>query len=205
MWQYYQANFPGQVQVLSADVYNGTPAELESFKNATGATYPLLLKGTEATGGNLYTLYYPDTDDYIVINKQGIVRYHAADLHGHGTRYVLSELRGSIDSLVSAPTAVGDPPRMSGLALDIGPNPFGAATTVTFVHPGDRPIPLRITVHDLAGRRIARLWDAPALAGKTMVRWSGAGERGERVPAGLYLIRAEAAGRVLVRRVARLR
>ena len=59
------------MQVIGVDTWNGTQAQLRSFKNTTGATYPLLLNGGLATGGNVEALY-GTYDNYIVINKQGI-------------------------------------------------------------------------------------------------------------------------------------
>lgn len=203
LWQYYQSQYPGQVQVLSADVWNGTPAQLNSFRNTTGATYPLLLNATLEPGGNLYDLYYPDTDDYIVINKQGIVRYHAADLHGHGQRYVLSELRGCIDSLVTSTVDVGDP-APARLSLALAPNPSASNTAVTFANPSRGQGHARVLVHDLAGRTVATLWDAMAPPGSTRVDWGGRSDRGEAVAAGVYLVRVEIAGETLVRRMVRL-
>jgi len=198
-------NFPGQVQVLSGDVYNGTPAQLQSFKNQTGATYPLLLLASTSTGGNLYDLYYPDSDDYIVINKVGIVRYHAADHHAHGFRYVLSELRGAIDTLVSVPTAVGDERGRRAVTLEVAPNPFASRIAIRLANATGAARPARITVHDLQGRRLAVPWDGPAAPGETLVEWDGRGADGSPVGAGLYLVRAELGGETLVRRVVRIR
>lgn len=210
MWQYYQTKNPGQVQVIAGDVYNGTPSQLQSFKTTTGATFPLLLNGSagtlpDGTFGNLYTLYYPDTDDYLVINKQGIVRYHAADLHGHGTRYVLSEIRGAVDSLVSAPVGVGDSPPADRPALRVSPNPMRDLVTVTFAHGGSAPAPALVTVHDLAGRIVARLWSGPADPGVTQVTWDGRTERDGLAPTGVYLVRVAAGDAVATRRVVRVR
>ena len=38
-------------------MFNGTPNDVRSFKNSTGATFPLLMNGASEIGGNLYTLY----------------------------------------------------------------------------------------------------------------------------------------------------
>ena len=204
VWQHYQSTNPGQVQVLSGDVFNGTPAQLQTFKNQTGATYPLLLNATLEQGGNLYDLYYPDTDDYIVINKQGIVRYHAADLHSHGQRYVLTELRGCIDTLVTATVDVGEGPLTLAPRLEVSPNPFGSRMVVELVNPAGITSPALVTVHDLAGRRIATLWNAPLPAGPTRFEWDG-GVAAARAAPGVYLVRAELGGRTLVRRAVRVR
>ena len=103
--QYYDVLYPGRVQVLGADMYNGTEAQLRSFRTQTGATYPLLLQGASGVGGNLNTLYGP-FDNYLVINADGIVRYHSANIHPHGDRYYLNEIRAVVDyeiNLVGVP------------------------------------------------------------------------------------------------------
>lgn len=203
VWQYYLSTNPGEVQVLSADVYNGTPAQLQTFRNQTGATYPLLLAATLSQGGNLYDLYFPDTDDYIVINKQGIVRYHAANLHGHGQRYVLSELRGCIDSLVTNTVGVGDGPRIPAPNLALSPNPFRSRIVVELSNPAGLTSPAFVTVHDLAGRKLATLWSAPLASGSTRFEWAG-DVAGTRAPPGVYYIRAKFGGETLVRRAVRV-
>lgn len=202
--QYYQSEHPGEVQVVGVDTWNGTASQLRSFKNTTGATYPLLLNGGLATGGNVTTLY-GDYDNYVVINKQGIVRYVAADIWPHGNRYHLAELRAAIDSLV-APTV--DVPRggaLEGFALDVAPNPFRGATRIAFSQAGGRALPVRITVHDLAGRRVATLHDGMLPAGPSEVRWDGRGTDGEPVRPGVYLVRAAWPGATLTRRIVSVR
>jgi hypothetical protein len=196
--------------VIGADVYNGTLAQLQSFKTQTGATFPLLLNGSlgtqlDGTFGNLYTLYYPDTDNYLVINRQGIVRYHAADLHGHGTRYVLGEIRATVDSLVGSSVGVGDPAPHEPPMLRVSPNPMRDAATIAFAHAGRAPVPATVTVHDLAGRIVARLWNAPADPGVTEVTWYGRTEDGVLAPAGVYLVRVAVGDNVATRRVVRVR
>jgi hypothetical protein len=198
--QSYAQSHPGQVQVIGADMYNGTPSQLQGFKNATGATYPLLLLAATASGGNLATLYGP-FDNYVVINKQGIVRYHAATRWPHGNRYHLDEIRACVDSLVTNVTGVGDGTAAS-LSLAPSPNPFRGRTEIalTLAAGGDA----HVTVHDLAGRRLATLADGPLPAGVTRLEWRGLDDAGATQPAGVYLIRAVSGGGRASRRVVRL-
>ncbi len=63
----------------------------------------------------------------------------------------------------------------------------------------------RVTVHDLAGRRIATLWSGPVSMGRTSVTWDGRGAGGTLRTPGLYLIRCEIGGVRLTRRVVALR
>jgi len=67
------------------------------------------------------------------------------------------------------------------------PNPFHTSTRLRF----DLPVrsPVRIEVFDLAGRRVSTLVDGIQPAGRHSYEWDGAGSRGTRAAAGVYLCR----------------
>jgi hypothetical protein len=183
--QYYATQHPGQVQVIGVDIWNGSPANVTSYRNMTGVTFPLLMLGNNTVGGHVGNLYNLGQeiqwDDYIVINKQGIIRYHSLLMWPHTNRYHLDELRGAIDSLVTQTVGVEDGVG-AAFALGASPNPARGRTTVAFTNPGPGAQPVEIAVHDVTGRRIAKLWDGPASAGVTRVEWDGRGDqdRGDR-------------------------
>ena len=88
------------------------------------------------------------------------------------------------------------PPPSVALRLErLAPNPY---------RPGEGPLelgfalpapgPLRVTLYDVAGRRVATLADGPAKAGEHVVRWDGRCSDGRAASPGLYLVRLEAAG-----------
>lgn len=200
--EYYASVSPGEVEVIGVDVWNGNAAGVNGFKNATGATYPLLMNGATATGGNVESLYGP-WDNYLVISKQGIVRYHSALTYPHGNRYQLGEIRGAVDSLVagfvSVPSATA-----SGLSLSAGPNPMRAEAVIAMTLPRSDAA-ARVSVHDLSGRTIAVLHDGATAAGALTLHWNGRDASGSLVPAGLYLVRARVGDEVLNRRLAVVR
>lgn len=187
--------------MIGPDLFNGTPTGLNQFKNTTGATFPLLLNGSIGSGNEDLYIPYGDRDNYCVINKAGIVRYHAYDHWPYGNRYHLDELRGCIDSLVSAPVAVGDGPAAAGFALSAAPNPFRGATHLELANPTALPLEAEVEAFDLSGRRVARLWHAPATPGVNRIAWNGAGDSGARLAPGVYLLRARVGGVRLSRRV----
>ena len=189
--------------MIAADMFNGSLAQLAGFRNMTGATFPLLRDGSVSAGGNLYNLY-GDRDNYVVINKQGIVRYNANLLYAYEHRYHLDELRTVIDSLVTIPTGVEDP-RPRSFALRCDPNPFRAVTTIELTRPQAASTPYRVTVHDLSGRLVATLLDGEAGAGAIRLVWDGRAASGGVAPAGLYLVHARIGSVELTRRVVRLR
>jgi len=194
--QYYANRNPGQVQVLGVDLWNGSLAQLGNFGALTGATYPLLLNGASATGGNV-ELLYGTYDNYIVLNKQRVVRYHAALAWPHGNRYHLNEIRACVDSLVA--NTVGVPPGVpGGVALAAGPNPVRGPARITL------SVPLAIDdaeveVLDVAGRVRATLHRGLLAAGRHELVWEA------RVQPGVYLVRARLAGQVHHARVIVLR
>lgn len=197
--QYYETDYPGQVQVVGVDEWNGTTTQLRSFKNQTGVTFPLLLNGGTATGGNFATLY-GTYDNYIVVNKQGIVRYHAALGWPLGNRYHLNEIRGCVDSLVTQVVGVGSGGGPSGYRLASAPNPVRGSATVELAIPAGAATAATITVHDVSGRRVATVWDGPVGAGVTRFPWPRADAAGNALAPGVYVLRARLGARVLTQR-----
>ncbi len=98
-------------------------------------------------------------------------------------------------------TAVGvaDPARTPGvIRLEAAPNPFVSATA--FHYRLERAGPVRLTVHDVAGRMVARLVDGEQGPGAHEARL----EAGD-LPSGVYRCRLELGGRAVERIVVRLR
>jgi hypothetical protein len=95
---------------------------------------------------------------------------------------------------VTTSTAVDDPlPRAVALSPAM-PNPFNPRTELSFALPA--PGPVRLTIHDLAGRCVATLVDETRPAGFHHVTWEGTGTHGERLASGTYLARMVAGGEV---------
>lgn len=89
------------------------------------------------------------------------------------------------------------------LLADVRPNPMVSTTSVVFSlsRPGD----VSLAVHDVQGRRVRTLAHGGMSAGEHRVAWDGRGEDGVAASAGVYLVRLEAEGRVLSRKVVRVR
>lgn len=79
------------------------------------------------------------------------------------------------------------------------PNPFNPETAVHFELA--RAGRVRISVYDVAGRRIAQLLNEHREAGADNVVWRGRDDRGRTVTSGAYYIRLEADGNVDTRKV----
>jgi len=90
---------------------------------------------------------------------------------------------------------VEDTTRPGGLELlGAWPNPFNPATTLVLHLP--EAAPLRVTVHNLAGQRVATLHQGQVSAGEHRYTWLAEG-----VASGIYLLRAETPGALAQQKV----
>lgn len=87
--------------------------------------------------------------------------------------------------------------------LDPYPNPFNPRVNIPFTLDVTRRV--RMTVYDVAGREIVRLWDGEAPRGRNQVAWDGLDARGQRVGSGVYVVRLESTRRLQARRLVLLR
>jgi hypothetical protein len=203
VWGPLQSLYPGQVQMLGPDVMaSGADGyNLQVFRGLTGLSFPLLRDCADGTSDTNLVHPYIQRENYVVINKQGIVRYNAVDIWDFGERLHPSEIRGTVDSLVSHNSGVGGP-RAFGWALAASPNPARGPLVLELANPTAGSVRARVTVLDLSGRRIVELPETLAESGFTRVFWDGRGAGGEKLPAGLYLVQAELGSVRLSRRVA---
>ncbi len=96
-------------------------------------------------------------------------------------------------SAVAGPAGVPAGGPGAGGLRPSGPNPFRGATTLRFEL--GAPESVRLTVHDLHGRRVRSLLAGRREAGTHSARWDGRDEAGRPLPAGTYLCRLEAGAR----------
>jgi hypothetical protein len=106
------------------------------------------------------------------------------------------DFHGGLDeirlSLVARTTAVPPAPVVADLSLALAPNPASGSLAVRFTLPNAGRA--RAELFDLAGRRIAALLDGDLTAGAHVVRWAGTSSTGDRVRAGVYVVRLIAGG-----------
>ena len=79
----------------------------------------------------------------------------------------------------------------SELVLDQNsPNPFSSSTYINYGLPLDSYVSL--TIFDLFGREVKTLIDREECSGFRSIVWNGTNSSGERVPAGIYIVRLQA-------------
>ncbi len=92
------------------------------------------------------------------------------------------------------------------LAFQIEGSPFRSSTQVSFVAPGNPANSrVRLTVHDLTGRRVCTLLDGPVPGGPNSVGWNGTGHGGRALPGGVYFFRLSTGGEPVTRRALLIR
>ncbi len=142
--------------------------------------------------------------DYVTPTNQVKVRFIAADL----TPASITEAAVDDFEIYDAANAfVGVPaPATAPRTLRLGtpwPNPARGAVSTILELP--RAGEATVEVLDVGGRVVRTLWRGPLAAGPTTLRWDGADQRGRSTPAGLYFVRAMAAGERAVARCVRVR
>jgi hypothetical protein len=105
---------------------------------------------------------------------------------------------GAVDAPLAAPGGPG-----AVRFLGAAPNPFSAATGLRFrlAEPG----PVRVRVHDAAGRRVRTLDVAARPAGEQTVAWDGRDDAGRTVAAGVYWVEIRSGDHGARGKVVRLR
>jgi len=85
------------------------------------------------------------------------------------------------------------------LAVRISPNPFAAEAELSFA--SSSPGAVRLSIHDVAGRRVRTLLAADLPAGVHRARWDGRDDAGRALASGVYFVRLERDGAVAARQV----
>ncbi|MGH7536727.1 MAG: FlgD immunoglobulin-like domain containing protein, partial [Gemmatimonadales bacterium] len=122
---------------------------------------------------------------------------------GHTYRYRLEVLRGSAASEWHGPVVVSLPATIARLAWGgIKPNPFTGSILLELAVP--RRGGLEARVYDLAGKEVITLRQGAVEAGIAPLTWDGRDHTGRRMPAGVYLVRADLGGERVTARIARI-
>ncbi len=72
------------------------------------------------------------------------------------------------------------------------PNPFNALTVIRYGIPYGQVAKVKLTIYDILGRKVRRLFEGEKRGGFHRVKWDGRNSRGEQVASGIYFYRLEA-------------
>lgn len=164
------------------------------FGNGTSATLHLVNENAADSVDATVNWWGTTRYDSILTFVQGPVRTCPITNQQHAD---------SLCAPVSATPVPPPAPPRGALTLALGPNPFHDLLRVFLTLPA--AVPARITVHDVAGRRVRTLLQEPLAAGAHAVAWTGRDEGGRAVAPGVYFLRLEAGSDVRTRKVVLLR
>jgi hypothetical protein len=109
---------------------------------------------------------------------------------------------GSTD--YTPPLSVRAPEDLLRFALGAArPNPFRGTVSLTFSIP--RTGPVRLSIHDVSGRRVRDLVDEGLAPGRYPIVWDGRDQAGRRSPSGVYFARLQQHAQVQTQRLVLVR
>ncbi len=181
-------------------MWDGSHKQLDvSFRQGTGTTYPLLLRGSKVA--STYRMY---TSDRVVVDHNGIIQYRPGTF-GTSASTIREIVEQSLAALPQAtPTSVATLPLPASFSLQANyPNPFNASTFIRFTLPASNRVTLRL--FDIRGRHLHTLLEEVVPAGAHAIRWDGRDRQGRAVASGVYLYRLETGGQNTTRKMTLLR
>ena len=161
-----------------------------------GAVYAVSGNAAQTSGGSL--------NHPVMVTSLNLAGSMVLDIQGNQmmARF-LGQTGAVLDSfsIVKSVTAGTGPASAPGVRLaPASPNPFERDLRLSYVL--DRAGPVRLSIHDPAGRRVAVVEEGWRGAGAHEARWDGRDARGLVMPNGVYFAVLEALGRRVSRKIA---
>ena len=144
------------------------------------------------------TEFQPDNVNEVVFS---------ADVDGDGVPddltsvALFSETEDAASQVPEPPASVGG--AVTGTILEAAPNPFHDRAGIQ-LHLGAAHSAIRVEVYDVGGRLVRTLFSGTMDAGQHLLSWDGTDDGGSRRSAGLYFVRAQAPGMMIMTKVVRL-
>ncbi len=204
-------DFAAQAELSSVNVGANTLAVTTGTSAAADGAAEIVY-AAEYLGGSIFVIDWTDPADPVLLGEYTEPGLRPSGLAPNGETLIAADnafpgrvlvlpAQGPTLPGTSAPVAFE---AASTVTLAGGaPNPFATSTTLelTLARRGN----VRLTVHDLHGRRVRTLASESLPAGRHALAWDGHDAGGTRVASGVYFVRLEAQGRVERRKVTMLR
>ena len=161
---------------LGLETWNQSASAVESFRNVTGISYPLLLEARQ-----ILVNYYGSSSAYdrsVVIDTEGNISYKGTgyvDTDAQTVAMTISDLLEDVNTSVE--DGAGQNPRKTRL-LQNYPNPFNPATTIQYrlAEAGN----VELSIYNPLGQKITTLVSGRKGAGLHTVRWEAATTSNQR-------------------------
>jgi hypothetical protein len=152
----------------------------------------------DGDGGGLWSVLHPVEEATRAATAQRLAHWRLDPPPWSAVLAFEDSLAQAAHALLAEHMVTATPAPAAPLGLTAFPSPFNPVTTLAFDLP--RAGRVRLDVHDLGGRLVARLVDGMRSAGPHHVRWQP-----DALASGVYVARLEAAGAVAHRRLVLVR
>lgn len=179
------------IQWTASDDVSVTAIDIYISRNGVNGPYTPIVMGRPDNDQFTWNALAPGSSN-------AFFKVIAHDANGNSTADT-----GDLAFTIQTPSGVHDGRVPNVFALGIlSENPFSYASVldVSLAHSAH----VRVSVYDVAGRRVADLVDESMTAGNHTVRWNGDSKQG-RVASGVYFVRMDAAGHTFTRRIVLIR
>ena len=199
----FDLGFDDSVLSISEVIPAGFAAEFQFFDSSVLPSGDVVRVGAFHSG--LVTASNPDTLCYVVFDVGAAV--------GGSTVLTVTNVQGidapGCDGTLTyeafQPVPAPEGPRPSTFLSRATPNPSRGEVVIEFELPGPAPRPVEVSIHDVAGRRVARVLQERLPAGRHRAIWSGADRSGAAVAAGVYFYCIRSGARQESGRIVRMR
>jgi len=163
---------------------------VKNFITAIGIDFPVLMDvdGLVVSDHDQFGGTSPFPLDYI-IDQEGKVAYHDTEYDPRRMTEIMNDLLG----IVSVEEDVSTTPFSFQLEQNY-PNPFNPVTTISYLLPSRSEI--RLTIYNILGEEITRLFDGIQSVGLHRITWDASG-----VSSGIYFYRIQAGDFVQTRKM----
>jgi len=178
-------------QALALDLWDGTAAQCELYRDLTGVTYPVLMQAGTAQLGEMYDCMQTS---FFVVDGAGVIRYRNAYEPENWPNWHPDEVAAAVDEALAGLNAVAVPEigQADPWLVAPYPNPGNPQVTLVIELPGTAEVSVEIL--DLRGRRIRSVLSSTMAAGRHEMRWDGMDDWGRGAPSGTYLVWLRAGG-----------
>lgn len=170
--------------MIAIDVWDGSEAQVQIFRNSTGWELPILMNGNAA---GITSDYNCSFDYFFVIDHEGIITWRGGpQTPNHPT--LAAEVEEALAAMNTSP--VENTPQVGHQLMTGYPNPFNPMTRIPYELGGREgsDVAVKLEILDLRGRVVKTLVDTRQPSGSRQeISWDGTTQGGRKLPSGSYI------------------
>lgn len=178
------------VQVIGINTWTGSSTEVQNFALLTGATYPIVVNGSNLAGewgfshNSIAIIDWANTIQFITSQSGHYSGYFGRD--SSAIKTIMANL------VLQQPLAIeqGHGSLPANFSLESSaPNPFSRQTRISYnIGNASTSSHYSLTIFDILGREVRRIVDGPLSSGNYHALWDGRNSRNVPSPSGIYFV-----------------